>query len=312
MDPDRVRAYLQVACAGLGFDIGEIWWANKQEALEQDDTNRSTALTTTTSNNSNSSNNHHNHLKFVQLYTSKSYEKERSKLVNPDDDDNEDYMNDPTKYNSNHFLKDGKEKEANLEKHVLSPQLVSAISKSAQILWAHGNPDQQQNGLLGRSDVRLQTAVGLPVAVDDATGNMCVVVMFSPNHVPNSTEAVEYLQFISQSATSSTIPCLLPCAPHMKSPPLLTSSSHTPHITTTTVVPAVPQQQQQQAATIVVPKTDDTSIYSMSTDPLLLLNSNEAPQCSGLFWPLRSVRILIPSNSGDDWRTFQSTCSSRS
>jgi hypothetical protein len=27
MDPDRVRAYLQVACAGLGFDIGEIWWS---------------------------------------------------------------------------------------------------------------------------------------------------------------------------------------------------------------------------------------------------------------------------------------------
>ena len=28
MDPDRVRAYLQVACAGLGFDIGEIWWSS--------------------------------------------------------------------------------------------------------------------------------------------------------------------------------------------------------------------------------------------------------------------------------------------
>jgi len=26
MDPDRVKAYLQVACTGLGFDIGEIWW----------------------------------------------------------------------------------------------------------------------------------------------------------------------------------------------------------------------------------------------------------------------------------------------
>ena len=26
MDADRVRAYLQVACAGLGFDIGEVWW----------------------------------------------------------------------------------------------------------------------------------------------------------------------------------------------------------------------------------------------------------------------------------------------
>jgi hypothetical protein len=25
-----VRAYLQVACAGLGFDIGEIWWTNNE------------------------------------------------------------------------------------------------------------------------------------------------------------------------------------------------------------------------------------------------------------------------------------------
>lgn len=29
MDPERVRAYLQVACAGLGFDIGEVWWTSK-------------------------------------------------------------------------------------------------------------------------------------------------------------------------------------------------------------------------------------------------------------------------------------------
>jgi hypothetical protein len=31
MDPDRVRAYLQVACAGLGFDIGEIWWSSNDD-----------------------------------------------------------------------------------------------------------------------------------------------------------------------------------------------------------------------------------------------------------------------------------------
>jgi hypothetical protein len=31
MDPERVRAYLQVACAGLGFDIGEIWWSTNEE-----------------------------------------------------------------------------------------------------------------------------------------------------------------------------------------------------------------------------------------------------------------------------------------
>jgi hypothetical protein len=32
MDPDRVRAYLQVACAGLGFDIGEIWWTTNEDS----------------------------------------------------------------------------------------------------------------------------------------------------------------------------------------------------------------------------------------------------------------------------------------
>jgi len=30
MDADRVRAYLQVACAGLGFDIGEVWWMSNE------------------------------------------------------------------------------------------------------------------------------------------------------------------------------------------------------------------------------------------------------------------------------------------
>ena len=28
MDAERVRAYLQVACAGLGFEIGEVWWTS--------------------------------------------------------------------------------------------------------------------------------------------------------------------------------------------------------------------------------------------------------------------------------------------
>lgn len=31
MDPERVRSYLQVACAGLGFDIGEIWWSQSKD-----------------------------------------------------------------------------------------------------------------------------------------------------------------------------------------------------------------------------------------------------------------------------------------
>ena len=30
MDPTRVHAYLQAACAGLGFDIGEVWFSANQ------------------------------------------------------------------------------------------------------------------------------------------------------------------------------------------------------------------------------------------------------------------------------------------
>jgi hypothetical protein len=49
----------------------------------------------------------------------------------------------------------------------------------------------------------------MPVAVD-AAGNMCIVVMFSPNNIQSSDEAMEYLQSLSLSATSTSIPCILP------------------------------------------------------------------------------------------------------
>jgi hypothetical protein len=98
------------------------------------------------------------------------------------------------------------ESTSNLEKHVLSPTLVDAISKTAQVVRAH---TRKSEGLTGRSEMRLQTAVGMPVAVDKE-GNMCVVVMFSPNNISSSDDAMEYLQSISRSATSSSIPSLLP------------------------------------------------------------------------------------------------------
>jgi hypothetical protein len=127
-------------------------------------------------------------IRFVQLYTSKSYGDRRSKLVTP-----------PTETKS-----DGGVSE--LEKHVLSPRLVDAISNTAKVVWANC---EKREGLLGRSDMRLQTAVGMPVAMD-GDGNMCIVVMFSPNNVKSSDEAMEYLNFISKSAASSSIPGLLP------------------------------------------------------------------------------------------------------
>jgi hypothetical protein len=150
-------------------------------------------------------------LRFVQLYTSKSYENRRSDLVNPPDAVN------LSETETGMQLSTSTE---NLSKHVLSPTLVDAISKTTQVVWA---TTKKQEGLTGRSDIPLQTAVGMPVAVD-GSGNMCIVVMFSPNNIQSTDEAMEYLQSISQSATSGSIPCLLPAFD-----PDLVASTHTPH-----------------------------------------------------------------------------------
>ncbi len=137
--------------------------------------------------------------RFVQLYTSKNYADRRADLVIPE-------KQHPEAIDEGHVDVNEPLSESELEKHKLSPQLVDAISKSAQVVWAN---TQREEGLLGRSDMRLQTAVGMPVAVD-ADGNMCVVVMFSPENLESTDEAMEYLRFLSSSATSSSIPCLFP------------------------------------------------------------------------------------------------------
>jgi hypothetical protein len=198
MDPERVRAYLQVACAGLGYDIGEVWWTANENgsstvaAIEEPRDEGDNALVQ----------HDKKRLRFVQLYTSKSYENRRSELLKPpdcekDEDDDSDVMNGALRSSIS---------TENLEQHVLSPRLVDAISQTAQVVWAN---TKKEEGLTGRSDIRLQTAVGMPVAMD-SRGNMCIVLMFSPNNVQSTDDAMEYLQSISQSATSSSIPCLLP------------------------------------------------------------------------------------------------------
>jgi hypothetical protein len=96
------------------------------------------------------------------------------------------------------------------DEHVLSPRIVEAVTKSAQVVWANSHQSKQQKGgLLGRSDIKLQTAIGMPVGMDDA-GHVWVVVMFSPKNIESSSDAIEYLQYIGRSAGSSSIPCLLP------------------------------------------------------------------------------------------------------
>lgn len=206
-----MRAYLQVACTGLGFDIGEIWWtsgASNNDSSPPPSPPSSPSLSPIVVSGENTSGYNEQQLipgggfrtglKFVQLYTSKSYENRRNELINPPDD--EENVED-TLRPDNQQIDDN-----NAEKHVLSPRLVNAIYQSAQVVWAMSH---SPGGLIGRSDIQLQTAVGVPVALD-SFGNMCVVVMFSPNIIPSTDDAMEYLHSISQSATSSSIPCLLP------------------------------------------------------------------------------------------------------
>lgn len=204
MDPERVHAYLQVACAGLGFDIGEVWWTADENgssslAAIEESASESRAQQGEDQKESGSVRSY----RFVQLYTSGSYESRRSELVNPPED--------TSASNNNELRRNGA--IDNLQQHVLSPRLVDAISRTCQVVWA---TTKKQEGLIGRSDIRLQTAVGMPVAMD-RNGNMCVVVMFSPNNVQSTDDAMEYLYSITQSATSSSIPCLLPV---FNSPPV--------------------------------------------------------------------------------------------
>eukprot|EP00984_Skeletonema_dohrnii_P007372 scaffold2677_cov152-Skeletonema_dohrnii-CCMP3373.AAC.4 len=256
MDADRVRSYLQVACAGLGFDIGEVWWMSNENGTstvaaiedrsstngnESDSSgegtyngrmvNNNTTNQQQHSSSSSSSSRKKNKSKkrFLQLYTSKAYGNQRSKLVQPhindeyDEDEKKrpsaaaaaaaDHPTSPFEASSQQqqqqqqmIVKRSGSFSMEDEEHVLSPRIVEAVTHSTQVVWANC---QKTEGLLGRSDMKLQTAIGMPVGVDES-GNVWVVVMFSPKNVASTSDAIEYLQYISRSAASTSIPCLLP------------------------------------------------------------------------------------------------------
>jgi len=162
--------------------------------------------------------------RFLQLYTSKAYGNQRSKLVQPHINDDEydvvvdenddkkpasaaaDQLNASTQQQQMIVKRSNNNINIEDEEHVLSPRIVEAVTHSTQVVWANC---QKTEGLLGRSDMKLQTAIGMPVGVDES-GNVWVVVMFSPKNVASTSDAIEYLQYISRSAASTSIPCLLP------------------------------------------------------------------------------------------------------
>eukprot|EP00523_Entomoneis_sp_CCMP467_P012532 CAMPEP_0168787820 /NCGR_PEP_ID=MMETSP0725-20121227/12004_1 /TAXON_ID=265536 /ORGANISM="Amphiprora sp., Strain CCMP467" /LENGTH=167 /DNA_ID=CAMNT_0008838051 /DNA_START=145 /DNA_END=645 /DNA_ORIENTATION=+ len=144
--------------------------------------------------------------RFVQLYTSRSYESRRQDLLNPEEDEYESKHH-PEKYAQANAtggtILTPEEQFNHHSNQNNSNGIGSDVKNGSQEQWKpfhkqrkwFGATTKKQEGLIGRSDVRLQTAVGMPVAVD-ANGNLCVVVMFSPNAIQSTDDAMEYLYSI--------------------------------------------------------------------------------------------------------------------
>ena len=303
MDPERVRSYLQVACAGLGFDIGEVWWMSNENGT-------STVASITE--------NHHNNdtekvmarpkKRFLQLYTSKAYFDQRSKLVQPRDEANfqfedKDTQND-AKYEtstneksrsiiSSHslVLQNNNKQHPTTEddEHVLSPRIVEAVTKTAQIVWANCQLKQQNVGLLGRSDIKLQTAIGMPVGMDDA-GHVWVVVMFSPKNIQSSSDAIEYLQYIGRSAGSSSIPCLLP----------VVRESSTNGATTATINNEETEEKDEEDKNISSKEQSQQSHTLMSMKPSYFKPSNSINQTQDLLGEGVTAKFVAFNVQDDD------------
>ncbi|CAM9744510.1 unnamed protein product, partial [Ectocarpus sp. 8 AP-2014] len=117
-------------------------------------------------------------MRFVQLYTSPSFRDQRSKLVTPSED-----------WEQNH---------TDVSKHKFSPLICEAVRDGGGVVWAN---TEVQEGLLGRSDLPLRTAVGAPVYTQGR--ELGVLVLFSPSLIQNSASTMEFLYTLAQAASAS-------------------------------------------------------------------------------------------------------------
>ncbi|CAM9521477.1 unnamed protein product, partial [Choristocarpus tenellus] len=159
MDPNRIRPYLQAACSTLNFDIGEIWCCD-----DTPDINASAPFSSSS-------------MHFVELYTSPSINNLRSKLMKP-----------PSA--------DWAENQHEASNHKFSPMICEAVRDGGHIVWANTTLSE---GLLGRSDLPLRTAVGAPVC--SAGYDLCILVLFSLFTVQNTPAAMEFLYTLAQAAS---------------------------------------------------------------------------------------------------------------
>ncbi|CAM9743940.1 unnamed protein product, partial [Laminaria digitata] len=126
-------------------------------------------------------------MRFVQLYTSPSFKNQRSKLVTPSED--------------------WEQSHGDVSKHKFSPLICEAVRDGSGVVWANTAVEE---GLLGRSDLPLRTAVGAPVYTQGR--DFLVLVLFSPSIVQNSATTMEFLYTLAQASSDAANAFLPPSA----------------------------------------------------------------------------------------------------
>lgn len=116
-------------------------------------------------------------MKFIQLYTSPTYEDFHALLIQPEE--------------NNH--------KSDEEKHRFSPIICRGVCDGGQIVWANTRISE---GLTGRNDLPLNTAVGVPIC---SIGNeLYILVLFAVGLIPMTPNAVEYLTTIARAVTEES------------------------------------------------------------------------------------------------------------
>ncbi|CAN0437685.1 unnamed protein product, partial [Ectocarpus fasciculatus] len=77
-------------------------------------------------------------------------------------------------------------------------KICEAVRDGGGVVWAN---TEVQEGLLGRSDLPLRTAVGAPVYTQGR--ELGVLVLFSPSLIQNSASTMEFLYTLAQAASAS-------------------------------------------------------------------------------------------------------------
>lgn len=130
---------------------------------------------------------------FLQLHTSPTYEDKYSLLIHPNSKDNHDKDEDT---------------------HVFSPILCRGVCDGGQIVWAN---TRLSAGLTGKSEMPLNTAVGIPLCSID--NDLYIIVLFSVKSLFMNPNAIEFLSTLSRAVyageTSGFLPTstLLPVKP---------------------------------------------------------------------------------------------------